>query len=287
MKYHFVYDSNIAEKNFALLSEEELSVVLACAIGGHSAMFYGYKPERLINTLKLLMCNTQFTEPETETSDVSITQMCGGGKGKIKGLVAKADGGVLAIKNIDECRMSVIQMLAPTMDNGVINLCYAGESYQFPTHFQLLTTAKSCLCGNLRSSDKLCLCSLTELKGYWNRLTTITDRCPIVYYCCEGAERSPHSISHMRELAMKAWNYHARYFGTKKANEMDWMDFILTTEGQMCYKTTVQDVPYYNKVQTKILRVARSIADTRGHHLIRRMDVDFARSLYKPITETN
>lgn len=53
MKYNFVYDTDVL-KNLINLSAEEIDVVLATLIGSHNAIFYGHKPERLVDAIKKL-----------------------------------------------------------------------------------------------------------------------------------------------------------------------------------------------------------------------------------------
>lgn len=54
MKYKFIFDENFEKNMFCNLTTEELGVVLATVIGKHNALFFGYKPERLINAIKKL-----------------------------------------------------------------------------------------------------------------------------------------------------------------------------------------------------------------------------------------
>lgn len=50
MNYNFVYDTNMSNL-FCDLTEEERRVVLATVVGKHNAIFWGYKPERLMKAV--------------------------------------------------------------------------------------------------------------------------------------------------------------------------------------------------------------------------------------------
>lgn len=65
MKYNFVYDTEILEKTMCELSDDEVKIVLATVIGQHNAIFYGYKPERLIKAIKNI-CERPFYEAVTK-----------------------------------------------------------------------------------------------------------------------------------------------------------------------------------------------------------------------------
>lgn len=55
MKYKFVYDSDFIKGQLLDLSVEEFGLCIATVLGNHNAMFFGYKPERLIKAIKKLV----------------------------------------------------------------------------------------------------------------------------------------------------------------------------------------------------------------------------------------
>lgn len=79
MKYKFVYDTNVLESLYTFLSEDEVKIVLATVVGKHNAIFYGYKPERLIGAIKLLSHSEKFVEQKLFTDiDISLNNSRGG-----------------------------------------------------------------------------------------------------------------------------------------------------------------------------------------------------------------
>ena len=87
MKYNFVYDTDFLEKNSLYITEEEMNVVFATIVGKHNAIFYGYKPERLIDAIKKLTSNYPFVE----ISNLST----------IEDDLHKSNGGILYMKDFD------------------------------------------------------------------------------------------------------------------------------------------------------------------------------------------
>ena len=71
MKYNFVYDTDFLAKNVFNLSAEEVDIVLATIIGKHNAIFYGNKPERLVDAVKFLSHSERFVEQKL-FSDIEI-----------------------------------------------------------------------------------------------------------------------------------------------------------------------------------------------------------------------
>lgn len=80
MKYNFVYDADFLKKNSLYLTEEERKIVFATVVGKHNAIFYGYKPERLVEAIKKLTSNYPFV---VTTSPLSIEDRLRESKGGI------------------------------------------------------------------------------------------------------------------------------------------------------------------------------------------------------------
>lgn len=97
MKYKFVYDPSVLESLNNSLSEEETKIVLATVVGKHNAIFYGYRPERLINAIKRLTSTEAFVEQKT-FSDID------------DGLNKSMDG-VMYLKDFDIWKISEQQFL--------------------------------------------------------------------------------------------------------------------------------------------------------------------------------
>ena len=51
MNYRFTYDEEFRQKYFMDLSDEEATLVRVIVSGGHDTILYGYKPERLVKAI--------------------------------------------------------------------------------------------------------------------------------------------------------------------------------------------------------------------------------------------
>lgn len=98
MKYNFVYDTDFLENNCTYLSEEEKRVVYATVVGKHNAIFYGYKPERLIEAIKMIASANPFVEMP---SPPAYTELC------------KSNGGIAYLKDFDSWGIVGQQYLYP------------------------------------------------------------------------------------------------------------------------------------------------------------------------------
>ena len=104
MKYKFVYDAGMLELMNNSLSEDEIKIVLATVIGKHNAIFYGYKPERLVKAIKRIANQKTFVEQKL-FSDID------------EGL-NNSKGGIMYLKDFDVWTMSEQQFLySPTIND--------------------------------------------------------------------------------------------------------------------------------------------------------------------------
>ena len=117
----------------------------------------------------------------------SIEGICGGGPNCKPGEVSLAHNGVLFLKEATEFKTSVLQMLRVPLENGNITLSRAGKSTTYPADIQLVMTTNPCPCGNLMSSDRVCLCSAQSIRQYWAKFSApLLDRISIRYSTAEG-----------------------------------------------------------------------------------------------------
>jgi hypothetical protein len=111
MKYNFVYDEGFLENSSYELSSEEISVVLATVVGKHNAIFYGYKPERLVKAIKRL--SYKFIEVE---NNCSRERLLGGGV-YATCYADEAKNGILFVKGVGRYDFDFQLDLALCSDN--------------------------------------------------------------------------------------------------------------------------------------------------------------------------
>lgn len=76
MNYKFVYDKAFLQMQSLDLSEEEIRIVLATIVGQHNAIFYGYKPERLVNAIRILNGGKPFIEAISLIGCSTLSDRC-------------------------------------------------------------------------------------------------------------------------------------------------------------------------------------------------------------------
>lgn len=216
MKYNFVYDTDFLEKNRFYLSKEEVEVVFATVVGKHNAIFYGYKPERLVEAIKKL---TSFN-PFVETSEASSV-------GK---KYEESQGGILHIKDFDSWSLidqqyiysftlndkdRLSQSIVTTINNpletvvpDVINnfdiIYMCKDNHKYPYQKGRLSNKYKRVYDYHSSLLSGCFVTSTELKvdGYWLKrdaysyLCKLTDTDPVIARKVSVVSRSVSDCRH-------------------------------------------------------------------------------------------
>lgn len=251
MNYKFIFDKDFSEKYMIELSQEELRVVIATVLGGHNALFYGYKPERLVNAIKSLKKILHSEEP---SSDISIEEFCGGGPNLQKGVISNADGGILIMNNIQDFKTSIIQMLPVPITTKNIILSRAGNNVTYPCNFQLIATTSSVF-------------------EYQDKLKPVTKHCDVIYCCKTGIERDIHRTSAIYAIFNDYYEDFIEYcsFRTNYSANLSISDM------------TDYAVVKYGDPDIKIKRLAKTISAMNGHSKIWNYDIDDALKFTKVI----
>lgn len=236
MKYHFVWDENFLGNQMFELSEREKNIVIATIIGGHNAIFTGYRTERLVKAIKLLRnVDTPFVSVE---SSIEWKSLIGhhSEKGVTQGVVTDANHGFLHFSNISSQGSGVVSWLLTVMGNGWIRLCYASEVVELPAKFQLIAEAS-----NLNSN-----------------INGIIDCCDIRYDCPKDCIRNLYSVDDLRRSINRA--EHQLSLGHIRNNSK--ISNINDIEPTSVALAQIEE----EHISLETARLGRTIADIFGHN---------------------
>ena len=260
MKYNFIFDEGFVENFHLELSDEEIKVVFATVLGGHNALFYGYKPERLSKAVKLFS-ETQNVHIEKTSNDITLEKFCGGGSELSKGSVSRADGGILVMDNLNEYKSSILQMLGVVLANGNISLSRAGRNVTYPADFQLVAT-------------------INDFEHWWEKTPHIADACDIVYYCNESEHRNTYNFSELKPLFSC---YRERYLRHCTFRKNGKCKTFASVNLSSCA------IEQHGEVPLRIGRLAKTLSSMNTHNLVWATDVAIAKRFIKcpPILDSN
>ncbi|MCE9653861.1 YifB family Mg chelatase-like AAA ATPase [Clostridium celatum] len=215
---------------------------------------------------------------------ITKTALIGGGTDIKPGEITLAHNGVLFLDEILEFKKDVLELLRQPLEDGVISISRLKESYILPSNFILVGTFNPCPCGMYleEGNEGLCKCSELERKRYINRISrALLDRVdllnfvPRIKYEEITKEKDKVDSDNMRQrviLAREMQNYRLEGTKYKYNSEIVGKDVLRLCKLSCDGKRILEN--YYSKYSitlrgyTKIIKVARTIADLDGEEII-------------------
>ena len=213
--------------------------------------------------------------PHHSASSVSII---GGGQTPKPGEISLAHRGVLFLDEIAEFSKKTLDMLRQPIESGVVTISRARSIVKYPASFLLIGAMNPCPCGYLGSNSHYCTCSIKQVRSYQNRLSgPIRDRFdislkiePVILNKVDEVSNSETSET-IRKRVIEARERQYERYGKELTNGRVSYDIITkTNEPKAKIQQILQQVSFKkkwsNRVQIKVLRLARTISDLKGEN---------------------
>jgi len=223
-----------------------------------------------------LLTRRPFRAPHHTISDAG---MSGGGPHPRPGEVSLAHRGVLFLDELLEFRRNVLEVLRQPLEDGVVTLARAAVAVAFPARFLLAAAMNPCPCGHLGEPSGRCLCSPERVRGYRARLSgPLYDRIdihltvPAVTWQDIASDESGDSSAVVRARIVAA---RARQRARGQGQSGPTLNAHLTSreadrwcrpdpEGRRLLGVAMAQAGWSARAYTRVLRVARTIADLEG-----------------------
>ena len=201
--------------------------------------------------------------------------------GVVSGLPHSSSGkttGVLFLDELPEYRRDVLEAMRQPMEDGFVTITRANAQSTYPSQFMLVCSMNPCPCGNYGSRTQKCRCSSGEIRRYLGRISgPLLDRIDMhIEVESIPAERiaqmtpeEPSSAIRARVEAARGVQ-RARYAGrpiacNARLDARSIADFChLTQEAQDLLTQASQTMGLSNRAFTRVIKVARTIADLAG-----------------------
>jgi len=189
--------------------------------------------------------------------------------------VSMAHRGVLFLDELPEFKKSVLEVLRQPLEDGKVTIARAAVSLSYPADVMLVCAMNPCPCGYLGDERHACTCGEAEVRRYRSRLSgPLLDRIdlqvevPAVPYKDLKAEASPVTSEVMRGRVLAAREIQAaRYAGQpitvngRLSGRHLSTHCRLSEEGHAFLEGAVRPLGLSARSHTRILRLARTIAD--------------------------
>lgn len=210
---------------------------------------------------------------------VTPAALIGGGARLQPGEITLAHGGVLFLDEMPEMPGSTIDLLRQPLEEGKVFLNRLRESVSFPCRMMLVAACNPCKCGYLGDAKHSCRCTPAQIEAYRGKLTgPFLDRMdlsveirPVAYRELAESQMEGKSSAEMKEQVLRAREMQAERFGKGPVRENASMGpeelkrfCVLKKEGRELLREAFESLPLSMRGYAKVLKVARTAADTEG-----------------------
>jgi magnesium chelatase family protein len=216
---------------------------------------------------------------------VSYAGMAGGGAYPRPGEISLAHNGVLFLDEMPEFSPRVLQVLRQPMEEGSVTVARAAQTLTYPARFSLAAAMNPCPCGYYGDGGRACRCAPGEIHRYRGRISgPLLDRfdiqveVPSVPFekLRSGTKAEPSSsvAARVREARLRQYTR----FGRSAVNAAMTARAVrrhcpLDREGEEILRAAFSRFALSARAVTRVLKVARTVADLGGRRKVAAADV--------------
>jgi magnesium chelatase family protein len=227
-----------------------------------------------------LLMRPPFREPHHSASQAALT---GGGQRARPGEVSLAHRGVLFLDELPEFPRQTLESLRQPMESGRTTVARAAAHITYPARFQLIAAMNPCRCGYLGDASRECGKAPRCGEDYQNRISgPVLDRIDLtVEVQPASAAELAHAPAGEKSATVAARVAHARTAqrarygedGPISNAEADSREVHLVADAQALAGHAMDKLRLSPRGYTRVLRVARTIADLAGAPIVQRQHV--------------
>ncbi len=210
---------------------------------------------------------------------ISAVAMIGGGNHPQPGEISLAHNGVLYLDELPEFPRSVLEVLRQPLEDRRVHISRSRYSVDFPADFMLIASMNPCPCGYYNHPTKPCVCSPGQVRKYLNRISgPLLDRfdlqieiAPLSYDDMSSRQKEESSESVRQRVVQARALQQERFADTPGVYCNAQMDASLLQthatidrQGQALLRNAMEKLNLSARAYSRILKVARSIADLEG-----------------------
>ena len=245
------------------LNRNELSDVYSMAelIEGESAKISTVRPVRIV-------------EPS-----VTVGKLLGNSVSLTPGELALANHGILFADELPLYKPEVLDFLRKPLEEHKVNLVKRGDLYSFDCNFIFLGTGNPCRCGLMYEKGSKCRCTENQIRKYQSKISgPFLERIDLfsemrsisgndmasIYIGDAGGE----SLEY-RNMVEDAWQIQHERYGESLLNgtfpDEDIKELMRIPDKVILYASEMAEKQFFSaRGFTRVLRVARTIADLNG-----------------------
>lgn len=208
----------------------------------------------------------------------STVSLAGGGKFARPGEISLAHNGVLFLDEMPEYNRSCLELLRQPLENHNIMISRAAMTVEYPASFVLVASMNPCPCGYYGSRIKRCKCTQSKIQHYLGKISgPLLDRIDLhievdqVTYDDLTNDKLAEDSATIRKRVTAARIIQNQRFADTLCHSNATMDTamtkkycVLSPKGEEILKAAFENLNLSARAYTRILKVARTIADLAG-----------------------
>lgn len=226
----------------------------------------------------------QYRAPHYTITPVALI---GGGKIPKPGEISLAHNGVLFLDELPHFNKNTLELLRSPMEDGQVNINRLSGNIMYPCRFMLIAFMNPCPCGYYGSKEKECTCSETAIHKYMNRLSgPLLDRIdiqvevnPVQYVDLkeneveETSEEIRERVNKAREKQIERYKEYKIFSNSELNSKLINKFCILDSESEKLLHSAFERLKMSARAYTRILKVARTIADLDNSEEIKKKHI--------------
>ena len=221
---------------------------------------------------KLVSISTPpYRNPHHSASSAAII---GGGSNPRPGEISLAHRGVLFLDEISEFPKKTVDMLREPLETGKVTICRAHSTVSYPAQFILIAAMNPCPCGYRGSNAHYCTCTPKQIQAYESRISgPIYDRIDVLLSLNSvdlyQSRQTQQTSADFRLRVEKARERQYERYQEQICNANIPYEKLMSTSNvsehqKKMIKQMSSKQQWSNRVEIKIIRLARTISDLEG-----------------------
>jgi magnesium chelatase family protein len=233
-----------------------------------------YSVHGTLDASKGLVTRRPFRSPHHTISDAGL---CGGGANPTPGEISLAHNGVLFLDELPEFQRRVLEVMRQPIEEGRITISRARTTVTYPARFMLVASMNPCPCGYLNDPKRECVCRPAQIQRYLGKISgPLMDRidlhievAPVDFDELQADPAGVERSKNIRNRVMNAREAQSGRFAERDglhANAQMGARAVqahcgLDAEGTSLLKMAIDRLGLSARAYTRVLKVARTIAD--------------------------
>ncbi len=223
-----------------------------------------------------LLRQRPFRSPHHTISDAGLI---GGGTSPKPGEVSLAHHGVLFLDELPEFKRATLEVLRQPLEEGRVTISRASSSLTYPARFMLVAAMNPCPCGFYGDPRRPCTCNPHQINTYRSRISgPLLDRIDLQVQVPavrfeelagptdreEGSRELRAKVQRARETQGARFT-RGKIFANAYMTPRHLKEFCaLTEETRRLLQTAMEKLALSARAYSRILKIARTIADLSG-----------------------